>query len=93
MNYYNDDDAYMILGIRMMTIYYPQIYNCHLCTFSADTRVTFSNHVNTHYQFQCVKCEFETKVGQNVTNSQFSFGTWEGCIFLPLIQSVFSTLI
>ena len=49
----------------------PQIYNCHLCTFSADTRATFSNHVNTHYQFQCVKCEFETKVGRNETKSTF----------------------
>ena len=40
------------------------MYQCHLCSFVGDTRISFSNHVNTHYQFQCVKREFETKVSK-----------------------------
>jgi len=37
------------------------VYQCHLCSFTANTRVNFNAHVNTHYDFQCVKCDFEDK--------------------------------
>ena len=40
------------------------VYQCHLCSFTATTRVNFNAHVNTHYDFQCVKCDFECKVGK-----------------------------
>ena len=38
------------------------VYQCHLCSYTATTRVNFNAHVNTHYTFQCVKCDFEDKV-------------------------------
>merc|ERR1719414_730242 len=38
-----------------------QTYQCHLCSFTGHSRASFSAHVNTHYDFQCVKCDFETK--------------------------------
>ena len=39
------------------------VYQCHLCSYTATTRCNFNAHVNTHYDFQCVKCDFEDKVG------------------------------
>ena len=38
------------------------VYQCHLCSFTTTTRAAFNTHVNTHYDFQCVKCDFEVKV-------------------------------
>ena len=38
------------------------VYQCHLCSFTATARAAFNTHVNTHYDFQCVKCDFEVKV-------------------------------
>lgn len=37
---------------------------CHLCSYTGTTRANFNAHVNTHYTFQCVKCDFEDKVGK-----------------------------
>ena len=43
------------------------VYQCHLCSFTATTRAAFNTHVNTHYDFQCVKCDFEVKVSVSVS--------------------------
>ena len=37
------------------------LFTCHLCTFSSASRDDFNNHVNSHYEFRCQKCDFMTK--------------------------------
>ena len=37
-------------------------FHCHLCTYSCSSRDEFNDHVNDHYEFRCVKCEYMTKV-------------------------------
>ena len=37
-------------------------FHCHLCTFSCQSRDEFNDHVNDHYEFRCIKCDFMTKV-------------------------------
>ena len=47
------------------------VYQCHLCSYTATTRVNFNAHVNTHYDFQCVKCDFEDKVSTSTQQWPF----------------------
>ena len=47
------------------------VYQCHLCSYTATTRVNFNAHVNTHYDFQCVKCDFEDKVSTSTQQLPF----------------------
>ena len=42
------------------------VYQCHLCSYTATTRANFNTHVNTHYDFQCLKCDFECKVSWEI---------------------------
>lgn len=36
----------------------PQVFQCHLCTYSGTSRYHFNAHLNTHYDHKCAKCEF-----------------------------------
>ena len=68
------------------------VYQCHLCSYSATTRVNFNAHVNTHYEFQCVKCDFEDKVRfqkqffDATAKNSFIFPSLNGIIFLNVGQ-------
>ena len=37
------------------------LYQCHLCTYTCLSREQFNDHVNGHYEFRCMKCDFLTK--------------------------------
>ena len=38
------------------------VYQCHMCSYTGSSRCSFNAHVNTHYEFQCGKCDFVDKV-------------------------------
>ncbi|XP_071521284.1 uncharacterized protein hb [Panulirus ornatus] len=36
----------------------PQVFQCHICSYSGPSRFHFNAHLNTHYDHKCAKCEF-----------------------------------
>ncbi|XP_068222505.1 protein hunchback [Palaemon carinicauda] len=36
----------------------PQVFQCHVCSYSGTSRFHFNAHLNTHYDHKCAKCEF-----------------------------------
>nr|XP_045596940.1 uncharacterized protein LOC123757423 [Procambarus clarkii] len=36
----------------------PQVFQCHICSYSGTSRFHFNAHLNTHYDHKCAKCEF-----------------------------------
>lgn len=38
----------------------PQLFQCHICSYSGTSRFHFNAHLNTHYDHKCAKCEFTT---------------------------------
>ncbi|KAG7164007.1 protein hunchback-like [Homarus americanus] len=38
----------------------PQVFQCHICSYSGTSRFHFNTHLNTHYDHKCMKCEFTT---------------------------------
>ena len=59
------------------------VYQCHLCSFTTTTRAAFNTHVNTHYDFQCVKCDFEVKVSISGNITEILFFKNNIVIFSP----------
>ncbi len=47
---------------------FPSQFHCHLCSFNCTNREEFNNHVNNHYEFRCLKCDYMTKVEGDYRN-------------------------
>ena len=38
-----------------------KVFTCHLCPYSSPSKDDYNDHVNGHYDFRCIKCEFMTR--------------------------------
>ncbi|CAL4211913.1 unnamed protein product, partial [Meganyctiphanes norvegica] len=43
-----------------------QMFQCHLCNYTSNSRFHFNDHLNTHYENKCTKCEFTASSEQEV---------------------------
>lgn len=43
-----------------------QMFQCHLCNYTSNSRFHFNEHLNTHYENKCPKCEFTASSEQEV---------------------------
>ena len=40
---------------------HPDVYQCHLCSYSGTSRFHFQAHLNTHFDVKCTHCDFTAR--------------------------------
>ncbi|XP_076327003.1 uncharacterized protein LOC143233955 [Tachypleus tridentatus] len=61
-----------------------EVYQCHLCSYSAASKFHFNCHLNTHFDYKCPFCDYicktegSLKFHVNDLHSEVSQGNWNG---------------
>lgn len=53
--------TFNMYGEENMTAAGAEIYQCHLCSYTGSSKFNFSQHMHTHYDFQCSQCDFKSQ--------------------------------